>query len=101
MCGILIAETIIEPKTRLTAVWRFGARKLYCQFPTAILCFNIAVCKSKAGMFSGIIGLISIGVSTLTGERTNFLIRACGGVLAGIVWKPKFILISLLVLLKF
>ena len=36
-------------------------------------------------------------VSALTGERTNFLIRACGGLLAGIVWKPKFIMILLLI----
>ena len=52
-------------------------------------------------MFSGIIGLFSIGVSALTGERTNFLIRACGGVLAVIVWKPKFIMISLLIFVEF
>ena len=46
--------------------------------------------RSKAGMFSGIIGLLSIGVSALTGERTNFLIRACGGILASLVWKQSF-----------
>ncbi|XDZ67072.1 O-antigen ligase family protein [Alphaproteobacteria bacterium LSUCC0684] len=26
----------------------------------------------------------------MTGERINFLIRACGGMLAGLVWKPKW-----------
>ncbi len=46
------------------------------------------------------IGLLSIGVSILTGERTNFLIRACGGVLASLVWKPKFIIISTLILIE-
>ena len=56
--------------------------------------------KSKAGMFSGIIGLLSIGVSALTGERTNFLIRACGGILASIVWKPKFLMFSLLIFIE-
>ena len=104
MCGILIAETIIEPKTRLT--WPYGdlvpgGYIAKVSLPLFCVLMAIAVCKkSKAGMFSGIIGLISIGVSTLTGERTNFLIRACGGVLAGIVWKPKFILISLLVFVE-
>jgi len=29
MCGILIAESIIEPKTRLRALWRFSPRRLY------------------------------------------------------------------------
>jgi hypothetical protein len=56
--------------------------------------------KSKAGIFSGMIGLLSIGVSALTGERTNFLIRACGGILASIVWKPKFLMISLLIFIE-
>ena len=49
---------------------------------------------------SGIIGLLSIGVSIFTGERTNFLIRACGGILASIVWKPKLIIFSILVLVE-
>jgi O-antigen ligase len=104
MCGILIAETIIEPKTRLT--WPYGdlvpgGYIAKVSLPLFCVLMAIAVCKkSKAGMFSGIIGLLSIGVSTLTGERTNFLIRACGGVLAGIVWKPKFILISLLIFVE-
>ena len=37
----------------------------------------IAVSKKVKQVFSGVIGLFSIGVSALTGERTNFLIRAC------------------------
>ena len=44
--------------------------------------------------------LLSITVSALTGERTNFLIRACGGMLASIIWKPKFIMISMLILIE-
>ena len=44
--------------------------------------------------------MLSIVVSVLTGERTNFLIRACGGILASIVWKPKFLMFSLLVLIE-
>jgi O-antigen ligase len=56
--------------------------------------------KNKAGMFSGIICLLSIAISALTGERTNFLIRACAGILASIIWKPKFIMFSLLILIE-
>ncbi len=104
MCGILIAETIIEPKTRLT--WPYGdlvPGGYIARVSLPLFCVLIAIAvskKSKAGMFSGIICLLSIGVSTLTGERTNFLIRACGGFLAAIVWKPKFIMISLLIFVQ-
>ena len=101
ICGILIAETLIEPKTRLT--WPYGDHVpggYIAKVSLPLFCVLMAIAvgkKSKAGMFSGLIGLLSIAVSALTGERTNFLIRACGGLLAGIVWKPKFIMILLLI----
>ena len=101
MCGVLIAETLIEPKTRLT--WPYGDKvpgMYLSKVSLPLFCVLMAIAvskKSKAGVFSGMIGLLSIGVSALTGERTNFFIRACGGVLASIVWKPKFLMISLLI----
>ena len=104
MCSILIAEVLIEPKTRLT--WPYGDNVpggYITKVSLPLFCVLMAIAvskKNKAGMLSGIIGLLSIGVSALTGERTNFLIRACGGILAGIIWKPKFIMLSLLVLVE-
>ena len=104
MSGILIAETLIEPKTRLT--WPYGdlvPGGYIAKVSLPLFCVLMAIAvskKSKAGVFSGIIGLLSIGVSALTGERTNFLIRACGGILASIVWKPKFLMISLLIFIE-
>ena len=104
MCTILIAETLIVPKTRLT--WPYGdlvPGGYIAKVSLPLFCVLIAIAvsnKGKAGMISGIVGLLSIGVSALTGERTNFLIRACGGILASIVWKPKFIMISALVLVE-
>src|SRR6056300_441944 len=104
MCGILIAETLIEPKTRLT--WPYGdlvPGGYLAKVSLPLFCVLMAIAvskKSKAGIFSGMIGLLSIGVSALTGERTNFLIRACGGILASIVWKPKFLMISLLIFIE-
>ena len=104
MCGILIAETLIEPKTRLT--WPYGdlvPGGYLAKVSLPLFCVLMAIAvskKSKAGIFSGMIGLLSIGVSALTGERTNFLIRACGGILAGIVWKPKFLMIFLLIFVE-
>ena len=62
----------------------------------------IAVSKNnKAGYLSAIIGFFSIIVSILTGERTNFPIRACGGMLAALVWKPKLKLYVTLILIEF
>ena len=55
---------------------------------------------SKAGLFSGLIGFLTIVVSILTGERTHFLIRACGGMLSSLVWKPKLKLFVILVLVE-
>jgi hypothetical protein len=101
MCGVLIAETIIDPKVRLT--WPYGdlvPGGYMSKVSLPLFCVLMAVAvskKNKAGMFAGFIGLLSIGVSALTGERTNFLIRACVGLLASIIWKPKFLMFSLLV----
>ncbi len=104
MCGILIAEAVIEPKPRLT--WPYGdlvPGGYIAKVSLPLFCVLIAVAvskKSKAGIFSGLIGLLSIGVSALTGERTNFLLRSCGGILASIVWKPKLIMFSMLILFE-
>ena len=100
MCLILIAEVIFEPKTRLT--WPYGdlvPGGYISKVSLPLFCVLMAIAvskKGKAGLFSGFIGLLSIIVSVITGERTNFLIRACGGLLASIVWKPKLIMFSLL-----
>jgi O-antigen ligase len=104
MSGILIAETIIEPKTKL--MWPYGdtvSGGYMARVTLPLFCVLMAIAvskKNKAGLFSSFISLLTIGVSVLTGERTNFLIRACGGMLASIVWKPRFILFSLLVLIE-
>jgi len=104
MCMILVAETIIEPKARLT--WPYGdliPGTYLAKFSLPVFCVLVAVAvskRSKAGIFSGIIALFSLFVSILTGERTHFLIRACGGLLAGLVWKPKFYLYSSLIIIE-
>ena len=104
MCCILIAETIIEPKSRLE--WPYGDKipgSYIAKVSLPLFCVLMALAvsnKNKPGMVSGLIGFISIGVSILTGERTNFLIRACGGILASIVWKPKFVMFSMLIIIE-
>ena len=104
MCMILIAETIIEPKTRLT--WPYGdlvPGGYVAKFSLPLFCVLIAIAvnqRSKAGIFSGLIGLLSVLASILTGERTHFLIRACGGMLSGLIWKPKILLYLSLVIIE-
>ena len=101
MCGILIAETIMEPKIRLT--WPYGdlvPGGYISKFSFPLLCVLITIAvskKNKAGIYSAVIALLSISVCALTGERTNFLIIACGGILASIIWRPKFIIVSILI----
>lgn len=101
---ILISEILIEPKTRLT--WPYGDKvpgSYISRFSLPLFCVLIAIAvskKTKSGFFAGLIGLISVAISSLTGERVNFLIRACGGMLAGLVWKPKFKLYLILLLIE-
>ena len=104
MSAILIAETFIEPKVRLT--WPYGDKvpgNYIARVSLPLLCVLMAIAvsrKSRTALVSGCIGMLSIIVSLLTGERVNFLIRACGGMLAALVWKPKFILYFSLVLFE-
>ena len=104
MSAILIAETIIEPKTRLT--WPYGDKvpgNYIARVSLPLICVLMAIAvsrKNKAALLSGLIGMLSILVSLLTGERVNFLIRACGAMFAALVWKPKFTLYLLLVLFE-
>ncbi len=104
MCAILITETIIEPKNRLS--WPYGdlvPGGYIAKVSLPVFCVLIAIAvskKNKTGLFSGIIGFFSIIASILTGERTHFLIRACGGMLASLVWKPKLQLFAFLLIIE-
>ena len=100
--GILMAETFVEPKIRLT--WPYGDQVpggYVAKVSLPLFCVIIAIAvskKSKAGLFAGLIGFFSICVSALTGERTNFVIRACSGILSSFIWKPKLVLLSILII---
>ena len=104
MSGILVAESIIEPKSRLT--WPYNdlvPGNYIARVSLPLICVVMAIAVSRKNLASlslGIIGMLSISVSLLTGERVNFLIRACGGMLAALVWKPKAILYLLLILFE-
>ena len=81
-------------RTAVLALWRFGAWQLSGQSRIASF-----LCAGGSGGFClnrhaiavpAIVSFVTIILSVVTGERINFLIRACGGMLAGLVWRPKF-----------
>ncbi|GIS15440.1 MAG: hypothetical protein CM15mP117_08720 [Alphaproteobacteria bacterium] len=39
---------------------------------------------------AALLSLITLIFSVLTGERINFILRACAGMLAGLMWRPKW-----------
>ena len=106
MCGILIAETIIEPKARL--IWPYGDKlpgSYIAKVPLPLTCVIFAIATSKKGkpkLFATFCGLLFITVVILTGERTNFLILICSGILASLIWQIKkffHIILSILIVL--
>ena len=95
MSGILAAEFFILGQQHGRLSWPYGdlvpgnylAKACLPAF-VVILALATSARSSVAGV-SAVIAFISIVASIMTGERINFLIRACGGVLAALVWKPK------------
>ena len=51
---------------------------------------------SRNALFAALIALFSLSTSVMTGERINFLIRLCSGLLAAVVWKPRILKVALI-----
>jgi len=96
MTGILIAEMIIEGQKggRLSSPYNDLVPGNYLSkvgLPAFTMMVALAIgAKPKLALVMGGLSLISIIVSVFTGERINFLIRACGGMLAALVWQPNW-----------
>ena len=95
MTGILTAEMLVEGQKEGVCPWPYGdlvpgnyLAKVGLPAFTVMVALAIGA-KPKLAFFAGLLSLISIVMSVLTGERINFLIRACGGMLAALVWKPE------------
>ena len=97
MTGILIAEILIVGQQGGRLSWPYGDLTPGNYLTKACLpmfCVLVAVAVANKGKLSStaaVISLITISVSVLAGERVNFIIRACGGMLAGLSWKPKLL----------
>lgn len=95
MCGILTAEIVIEGQKGGRLMWPYGdlvpgnyVAKVGLPAFTIMVALAVSV-KGRVAALSGIVALITMIISVMTGERINFLIRACSGMIAGLVWKPN------------
>ena len=107
MTGILTAEMIIEGQKGGRLSWPYddlvsGNYLSKVGLPAFTIMVALAIgAKPRLASIMGGLSLISIIMSVLTGERINFLIRACGGMLAALVWRPHWRRYRFLSLLKF
>lgn len=97
MTGILIAEILIVGPQGGRLSWPYGdltPGNYLAKACLPIFCVLIALAVANKGKLSStaaIISLITISASVFAGERMNLIIRVCGGMLAGLSWKPKLL----------
>ena len=95
MCLILAAEISIVGVNGGRLSWPYGDLVPGNYLAKACLpAFVVVVAMAtssdgRTASWAAIIALVSIVASVMTGERINFLIRACSGMLAAVVWKPR------------
>ena len=103
MCGILTAEIIIVGPQGGRLSWPYGDLVpgnylAKVGLPAFVVAVAFATSLSnRLARVGGVVALLSIVLSVLTGERINFLIRACSGMLASVSWKPKWWRVLLIV----
>ena len=91
MCGILTAEIIIEGQKSGRLTRPYGdlvpgnyLAKVGLPAFTIMVALAVAVERRLAAL-SGILALVTLFFSLMTGKRINFLIRACDGMLARLI----------------
>ena len=94
MSGILFAEFMIIGQTHGRLSWPYGdltPGNYLAKAGLPLFCVLVALAvsaKNKVASLAALVSLITIVASVLSGERINFILRAMGGMLAGIVYKP-------------
>ena len=96
MCGILTAEILIEGQKGGRLMWPYGdlvpgnyVAKVGLPVFTVMVALAVSV-RGRIAALAGMVALATMFISIMTGERINFLIRACGGMLAGLLWMPNW-----------
>jgi O-antigen ligase len=106
MTGILTLEMLIEGQKGVRLEWPYGdpVSGNYLSkvgLPAFVIMIALAVgAKPKLASVMGVFSVISIVMSVFTGERINFLLRACSGMLSALMWKPNYRRLSILVFLE-
>ncbi len=106
MTGILIAEIIIVGAQNGRLSWPYGdltPGNYLAKACLPIFCMLIALAvanKGKLSSLAAIISFVTISVSVFAGERINLIIRVCGGMLAGLSWKPKLLPYCILICIE-
>ena len=94
MCFINAAEIMIVGQVSGRLSWPYndlvpGNYLAKACLPAFLVIVALATsARSRVAGVAALIAFVSIIASLMTGERINFLIRACGGMLAAIAWKP-------------
>ena len=95
MTGILTAEVLIVGQQGGRLSWPYGdlvPGNYLAKAGLPAFCVLVALAVSRyrqVNSVAAILSFVTIVLSVITGERINFLIRACGGMLAGLLWRPK------------
>lgn len=106
MCGILVAELIIIGQVGGRLSWPYGDLTPGNYLAKAGLpAFSVMVAlavsvRGRIAAWMGALSLFTLVMSIMTGERINFLIRACGGMLAGLVWRPNWRRYAVLIIVE-
>ena len=102
MCAVNAAEMVLVGQVSGRLSWPYGdlvpgnylAKACLPAFLVAVALATSA--RSRVAGVAAVIAFFSILASLITGERINFLIRACGSLLAAFAWKPKFVRVAAL-----
>lgn len=106
MTGILTAEFLIKGAVNGRLSWPYGdlVSGNYLAkvgLPAFAVMVALAVgARPKIALIAGILSFSSIVVSILAGERINFILRACVGMMAALCWRPKFRRYTFLILIE-
>ena len=94
MSGILFAEFVIIGQRYGRLSWPYGdltPGNYLAKAGLPLFCVLVALAVSKRGRVGGLaafVSLVTIVASVLSGERINLILRAMGGMLAGIFYRP-------------
>ena len=107
MCCISLAEILIVGQQGGRLSWPYGdlvPGNYLAKVGLPAFCVLIAVAvsgRTNLAVPAGLLSLFNIVISVATGERMNFILRACAGMMAAVVWKPKLNRVLFLFALEF